>query len=275
MKLFKRLLKFMAFIVVCSALVLVYAYKIEPFLIVIDNYNLGEASADGGSFRLLQVSDIQISPDYPVDRLEVLVEKINSQNPDIVVFTGDLFDVYSEYHPVDQVTGMLAKIQAPNGKYAIWGNRDYGGGAENQYRNIMEEAGFTLLENSGVTIPYNGSELAIAGLDDSLLGRPDIKKTEESLAQTADYKILLLHEPDMIDDFSSGCVDLALAGHSHGGQVRVPFFHVFTTSLAEKYTKGFYQVNGIYLYVNTGIGTSHIPVRLMVPPQIAVFDIEY
>lgn len=273
LKIIKTLFKYTIFLILCCILVLGYAFRVEPFLLLVKEYQIGKP--DSSSFlRLLQVSDIQISQDYPESELTKIVTKINEQKPDIVVFTGDLFDIYSEYHPVEEVTEALAQIQAPYGKYAIWGNRDYGGGADREYRNILSDSQFVLLENESHTIDLdNGKTIVIAGLDDALLGNPDIKKTEESLTQNADYRILLLHEPDLTDNFSSDCADLALAGHSHGGQVKLPYLQIFTTSLAEKYINGFYKVNGIELYVNTGIGTSHIPARFMVPPKLAVFDI--
>ena len=90
--------------------------------------------------------------------------------------------------------------------------------------------------------------------------------------KNCDYRILMLHEPDAADRLPAQNADLILAGHSHGGQVKLPFFKM-KTSLAKKYTNGFYSVNGMKLFVNTGIGTSHYPVRFFVPPEIDVFHI--
>ncbi|MFJ7839039.1 metallophosphoesterase [Lysinibacillus sphaericus] len=132
------------------------------------------------------------------------------------------------------------------------------------------------MENSGVNLTVsNGKKLFIGGLDDALLGNPDTKCILEKRENDCDYEIVLMHEPDMADLLKDTSVDLLLAGHSHGGQVQIPFIKTMSTSLAKKYSDGIYTINkkGMQLYVNTGIGTSRIPVRFKAPPEISVFNI--
>jgi len=122
----------------------------------------------------------------------------------------------------------------------------------------------------------NGKKLFIGGLDDGLLGNPDADQLLSTMDVDYDYQIVLMHEPDMADLLKDTSINLILAGHSHGGQIKIPFIKTKTTALAEKYNDGFYTINkntGMQLYVNTGIGTSRIPARFMVPPEISVFNI--
>ncbi|WP_040197009.1 metallophosphoesterase [Candidatus Soleaferrea massiliensis] len=275
MKIIKRIGILLGFLILCALLALGYAFLIEPALTVTSIHSFGQDGSDA-HLRVVQLTDIQVSESYSEDRLAKLAEKVNALSPDVIVFTGDLFDNYAQYHPTEAVTAALSAFRAQYGKYAVWGNRDYGGGAQRIYEQVLFDADFTLLENDSVSIPLSDGTLLIGGLDDALLGAPDIPAVSASMQQTADYRILLLHEPDIADDLPSGTADLLLAGHSHGGQVRIPpFFDGIKNTLAGTYTRGFYEVNGMRLYVSSGLGTSHIPVRFLVPPEIAVFDISF
>lgn len=262
-------------IFLCGVGCILYGLKIEPYIVRTEKVSLDTGLSE--QLTVVQVSDIQISESYTTRHFQKVVDRIISLEPDILLFTGDLYENYAAYHDDENLIAQLSQIQPRYGKFAIWGNRDYGGGAARQYSQIMEAAGFALLENEAVTISTdNGEQLLLAGLDDALLGEPDIQPV---LAQYPpdEYpcSVLMLHEPDLADQYAEDGFDLMLAGHSHGGQVDVPFLPPLTTSLAEKYQKGLYQLNeNTALYVNRGIGTSHYPVRFGVPPEVTVFYLE-
>lgn len=248
-----------------------YAFFIEPKRIVIHHYTLG--NNDGQKpVKVVQLSDIHIQEKYPVAQLEKIVTKVNNEQPDIILFTGDLFDHYAKYGPIDEVIAALSRLSAPLGKYAVWGNHDYGGGATRVYPDILAAADFQLLENSGANVSLpDGKSVYIGGLDDSLLGNSSIDET--LAARQSDYTILLSHEPDKADELIDHDIQLIVSGHSHGGQVKLPFVTIKNV-LAEKYFEGFYTLaNDTTLYVNTGLGTTKIPARFRVPPEIAVFDL--
>ncbi|MBP2098326.1 metallophosphoesterase [Enterococcus rivorum] len=250
----------------------IYAFFIEPKRIVIHTHKLGEENGQQ-PLKIVQLSDIHIQENYSIEQLEKIVTKTNALKPDIVTFTGDLFDNYAEYGPTEQVAQTLNKLSAPLGKFAIFGNHDYGGGAVRIYPDILAAAGFQLLQNSGTTVSLqNGQSIYIGGLDDALLGSPSIP---DALANknSNDYTILLSHEPDAVDLFSTEDIQLILSGHSHGGQVKIPFFPI-KNIMAEKYFAGFYKLSEkTTLFVNTGLGTTAIPVRLGVPPEITLFNV--
>lgn len=241
MKNFKRVVKIVLLVVVLIGLLVGYAFKIEPKMLVVHSYHLNEDK--GASVKIVQISDIQVSETYTVNQLNRLVEKINQISPDMIVFTGDLFENFSTFPKKQEVTDSLSQLNATVGKFAVWGNRDYGGGAFKIYEDLLTNAGFTLLNNSGVTVPVtNDKKLFIGGMDDGLLGKPDIDLLLSQMDDTYDYEIVLMHEPDMAELLQDTSVNLLLAGHSHGGQIRIPFMKTIKTSLAEKYVMDFIRL---------------------------------
>ena len=250
-----------------------YAWKIEPFLVHVNHVELGKKN-ERTPLNVVQISDLQVSEYYETNRLDKVIEKVNAQKPDILLFTGDLFDNYSKYP--EQRAPMIEKLKAFKaniGKYAVWGNHDYGGGAVRVYEDVMSAGGFTVLRNQGETLTLSdGRQVFLGGLDDSLLGNPSVSDTL-AYRQNYDYAITMTHEPDVADAFIGTDTQLVLAGHSHGGQVWIPFYPIKNV-LAEKYTRGLYQLDAItQLYVNTGIGTTSIHARFGVIPEVTQFTI--
>jgi len=211
-----------------------------------------------------------------VTNLKKAVHKINAQNPQIVVFTGDLINKFNHYdnkENIHEIWEVLSEINAPLGKYAVYGNHDYGGGAERAYRQIMTNSGFKILVNENIKIKENN--INIIGLDDSIFGTFD-KETIVSLLDENYYNIIISHEPDVAEYFLQYSTDLFLAGHSHGGQVNLPFIR-YTPLLAQKYIRGLYGIDNYRqtkIYVNIGLGTSTIPMRLMAAPELTVITLK-
>lgn len=281
MKIFKFILISISVIFIFAGCCLFYAFKIEPYRLKVNEYSLNEKKTNTESVKIVQFSDIHVKEDFTFENLQKVVETINRQNPDIVIFTGDLYDNYAKYNDDENIIAELKKIKAKYDKIAIWGNRDYGGGAVRKYEEIMSQSEFTLLKNENryVTVE-NGRKILFTGLDDSMLGRvymPDSTKIYDS-----DYDILLSHEPDKVVEYQDYNYNLALSGHSHGGQINIPFLPfinekaVSMTSLSTKYVGGMYTVDSgdnNKMYVNTGIGTTHISARFGVVPEISVFNV--
>lgn len=275
MKLFKIMIK-LVFILI--PLLIIYSIYVEPKLLVVKSFDLPQAGKTQQSIRIVQFTDTQLGQFYSLHQLEAVVERINEQQPDIIVFTGDLIDSVRQYDDTGQVSRVLARLKAARGNFAIYGNHDYGGGAEKYYKDIMEKAGFHVLVNEKLTIKLDdGRRMAFLGLDDVMLGDPQPKQLM-AVIDARDYNVLLLHEPDYADKFKGSDIDLVLAGHSHGGQIRLPFIGALVrVPYSMKYNKGFYEINGgkTRLYVNSGIGNTQLPFRFMNMPQIAVFDVKY
>lgn len=272
----KKLFRTIIILLFCIVLLFLYALKVEPYLFVVKDQLLQTPLNE--PLTIVQISDIQICENYNADNFKKIVERINNIDPDICIFTGDLYENFAHYGRKDDLIQALSSIDSQYGNYAIWGNRDYGGGASREYEEIMESSGFQILRNDAVSIPLtSGQTLLIGGLDDALLGKPDIDPILEKMEDSDTYRLLMLHEPDIADSYANAGFDLILSGHSHGGQVYIPFFPTMTTVLSEKYSRGWYDLDsetGTRLYVNSGIGTSRYPVRFLTPPEITFFQLE-
>lgn len=185
---------------------------------------------------------------------------------DFVLFLGDLIDDYSKYtKDTDIISQKLSRLKASTGKFAVFGNHDYGGGAEKYYEDIMNKGGFTVLKNQSKNFENIG--LRLIGLDDFLLGYGSTEAVSE--ADSDMYNLVICHEPDIFDKIASYNTDYMLAGHSHGGQINIPYLRErFLPSLGSKYIKGEYENSNSKLYVNPGLGTTKLKARLFAKPEI-------
>jgi len=280
-KLIRRLIVFMFLLIICPISVFSYSRSIEPKLLDMNQIEIKSKSVSKNieGFKIVQFSDTHLGDNFSLDQLQHLVDKINDQNPDLIVFTGDLIDNSNRYDETNQIHPILNQLHAKYGKYAIYGNHDVGGAGKRVYSNVLAHSGFTLLENSNVTIPFKDHDtLSIVGLDDYLLGRPNPQKAFANV-QKDSFTLLLAHEPDIANRLNDYPVDLQLSGHSHGGQVKLPFHKaIYTPPLAIDYTEGLYEIHNslkpMSLYVNRGIGTTRLPIRFFSLPEISVFTLK-
>jgi uncharacterized protein len=255
-----------------------YARFIEPKRLTVTNHviyhPLIPKSFDG--IKIVQFSDTHIGHFYDLKQLKRVVHKINELKPDIVVFTGDLMDEPNKYPFTKHIIPILSTIQAPLGKFSIYGNHDHGGYGTDIYLDIMNKSGFRTLVNEHTFIKLvDNSKIAIAGLDDMMLGKPNFTAMTKNIPPNT-YTIALLHEPDGANLTSAYSVHLQLSGHSHGGQIQVPFFGpLVTPPLAAQYYEGFYQIDNLTLYVNRGLGTTRMPFRFLSVPELTVFTLRH
>nr|WP_263328195.1 metallophosphoesterase [Neobacillus sp. Marseille-Q6967] len=257
-----------------------YANRIEPSLLEISRIDMKHSllpkSFDG--IKIIQFSDTHLGFHYTDKQFEKLVNKINLLHPDMILFTGDLLDEPNKYTKIHQIVPMLQQLQAPLGKYCIFGNHDHGGYGSDIYRNMMETANFTVLLNASSQIQlHDGSSIYLIGIDDRMLGKPDLEIAQKGVPDTA-FKILLSHAPDVADDALQYSIQWQLSGHSHGGQVKIPFIGALVIPpFAQKYPEGLYTLGDsepLLLYVNRGIGTTRLPFRFMSKPEITMFTLK-
>lgn len=278
----KQILKLISIILL---LLLVYSAIVEPNLLVIKKFSLDyngkiieDKIEDGGNkvLKVVHISDTQIGYFYSAKRLKNLAKKINNLKPDIVVFTGDLIDYANKNPNAEKITENLSKISAKIGKFAVFGNHDYMYDLPKYYTKIMKESGFELLVNDNKRIDLgNEKYINIIGLDEKLKGKPAVEKFDEEM-KSSDFNLVLMHNPDVIEEFKNSKIDLMLSGHSHGGQVSIPIKGaVLTPPYGRKYTKGLYKVNGNNLFVTSGLGSTKLPFRFLNIPEIVEFDIVF
>ncbi|MGL5677833.1 MAG: metallophosphoesterase [Cellulosilyticaceae bacterium] len=254
-----------------------YSRFIEPKLLYTKHVSIVSPSVkeDLEGYKIVQFTDTQLGDFYTIEDLEKAVKRINSLEADVVVFTGDLIDHMKSYEgDWTQISSLLGAIQAKDGKFAVYGNHDQGGGAHKTYPKIMEKAGFNILKNEVYPLKIGDEVIQFIGLDDWLLGFPELENTLSGIRSDA-FNVLLLHEPDVVELVAPYPVDLQLSGHTHGGQVRLPFCDPpITPPLGHKYTHGIYKINErLQLYVNTGLGNTRVPYRLMNIPEITLFTL--
>lgn len=225
-------------------------------------------------FKVVHFSDVHYGKTINKSNLEKIVNKINMIEPNIVLFTGDLIDkdVNVTDSLIDELTTVLSTIEPSHGKYAVKGNHDY---KYDGYVDIMNASGFNTLDNSYDLI-YNDVDefIYLGGMSSGLQTIIDYNKLLEYFnlesVNKDIFRIMLLHEPDNIDKLLTyQNMDLALAGHSHGGQIRIPFVGaIVKNNGAKKYPEDYYKINDTKLYVSFGLGTTTYPFRFMNKPSI-------
>lgn len=217
---------------------------------------------------IAQISDSHFSAFYKPKRFDSIIARLNQAMPDIVLFTGDLLENerYWQTHDSAAVSQQLARINAPKGKFAILGNHDYRRDGHEAVSDMLTAGGFILLTNQSRLV----DQLSLTGIDDGQMGRPDYSTKPEK----ADFSILMIHEPDQIKHLPKlEHFDLILAGHSHGGQIRLPLFP-YKNFGSKLYDQGIYRLTPqTSLVVNTGLGTTGPPLRFRVTPEILYFHL--
>ncbi|MED0772846.1 metallophosphoesterase [Bacillus siamensis] len=254
-----------------------YARYIEPRMIEITRHTITSRLIPRGfdNFKIVQFSDTHLSDVFTTEDLNKTAEKINQLKPDLLIFTGDLIDKPHLYHDHQHALAVLERLEAPFGKLCVYGNHDHGGYGTNTYKTLMEAADFQVLRNGYRQVQLaDGSRIELASLDDLMLGKPDYEGTLSRLSEDA-FSILLVHEPDAALKIGGHPVNLQLSGHTHGGQVQLPFFGpLITPPYGKTYTDGMYTLHDTTVYVNRGLGTTRLPYRFLARPEITLFTLK-
>lgn len=234
-------------------------------------------------FKIAHISDLHYGRIVNDVVLKTIVNKINTLKPDIVFLTGDLLDRHTQLSTEQRksLINNLKNIKVTIAKYAISGNHDHDYGLED-WLSIIKDSNFINLDDNYELIYNNGTiPIAINGMSSNLHGDLTVQEKLEpfdkllSDAKTNDiekikpvYNIMIMHEPDYVEQLEKNNFDLILAGHSHNGQVRIPFVGAIVKPIgAKKYYKEYYKVNNTDLYISSGLGTSTLDVRLFNKPS--------
>jgi len=217
-------------------------------------------------FRIVQISDIHYYPFTTIELVDLMVRMSNQLKPDLVVLTGDF--IWHEVEAIFDITSSLAQLNAKYGVFAGLGNHEHWTDVKVVTQGL-EEARLPLLVNQGMPIPVGKDVLYLASLDDGWSGKPDLAGAMENWPSNAPT-VLLMHEPDLAPKYAPDKrINLQLSGHSHGGQVRLPAVGpLILPYLSWKYPMGLYNIDGMWLYTNRGIGTTNVPLRVNCAPEI-------
>jgi len=228
--------------------------------------------------RIAQISDIHMGSWMNRDRLQQAADLVLAQKPDLLLLTGDFlfghnFNEASHGHLKDLGT-VLAPLAAELPSFAVLGNHDYWTNSE-AVREMLSACQITDLTNTVFTLTRGSEKIYLCGVDDVWEGTV---KLENILNQLVDNSaaILLAHEPDFADtSAATGRFDLQVSGHSHGGQVVIPFYGPpILPLLGKKYHSGLYKVGEMFQYTNSGLGTGALPLRFNCPPEITLFILD-
>lgn len=192
--------------------------------------------------------------------------------PDLVALTGDLVDTPDD--DLGRVLNLVTRhIDAPLGYYAVPGNHDHDTAAECWHRTLAAHRHVTDVTNTAVLRDVDGATLRIAGVDDLARGRPDLRRALHA-APDADVTLLLAHNPDTAEHAHAlfGRVDLVVSGHTHGGQVRLPFVGAIKNP-AQHYEQGLAHRPWAQVYTSRGVGTVHLPARFLCRPEVAILEL--
>jgi uncharacterized protein len=268
----KQIITGLLAILLMIVMAMLYGIYIEPnwFEVKEVSLQLPHLSPAFNGYRIVQITDLHVDRYFKLANLQVIAHKINDQHPDLVVLTGDYVSKGNVEEAVGEIADNFRQILAPDGILAVLGNHDYWTDAAAVTRNITKYQ-IKLLKNQTFMIHRGQAELAIAGLDDAWVGQPDLAAILKELGQRSGA-ILLAHEPDIADETAATHqFDLQLSGHSHGGQIRLPYTDWVLPFLGKKYPLGQYQVQDMIQYTNRGIGMGGIPMRFNCRPEITSF----
>ena len=207
----RSLFRFMITIFLIAGLLFVYARFIEPFRLQLEEVRVSSSylSDEADGLRILAFSDTHFGKYYTTEDFTKALAIINEAEPDLVIFLGDLIDHYDQYiqtESTEEISALLSQIEAPYGKFAVFGNHDYGGGAETAYETILGAGGFDVLVNEQMIL--EDLNLSMIGIDDVVIGYGDPKVTE--LASEERYTLALSHAPDVADQIKQNPIDLVL-----------------------------------------------------------------
>jgi len=244
-----------------------YGRFIEPNWVDVHVTTIHTPKLKTAGFRVVQITDLHC--DAQIRNEEKMVRIINDLKPDVIVATGDYLNRTSGLrHLRDE----FRRLEAPLGKFAVTGNQD---GAWPRLLDLLDGTGFRWLNRETVTVAKGPDNLGISGLN---FVRSHVPIDSVKALPSDRFNVFLYHSPDLIEDVSSPGVDLYLCGHTHGGQVALPWYGALITfsKFGKKYESGLYRVGTTTLYVNRGLGLEPRPgpqVRFLARPEIAVFDI--
>jgi len=264
-------MSFLLFVLVVGWLTVFYGSFIESHRLVINHQSIELSSERSQTLRVALLSDIHMGPYKKSAWLKQVVSQVMEQQPDIIFLAGDFVTSSS-----DDVKWLdpLKELKAPYGVYAVTGNHEYHVQAALATIDKLKSLGIRVLENEQKKILIGDKMITLAGVSD-IWFEGDLKKT---LANVTDSEtvFLLAHNPDVMMDPESQKADLVLAGHTHGGEIRLPWIGPvppLPTKLGRAYDKGWFVFNQSRLFITSGVGESGTRARLFNPPEIVVIEV--
>lgn len=273
--------------------VIFYGSFIESNKLAIESRTVKLSDSASHSIRAAVISDLHVGRYKKDGWANRVADEIMRLSPDVIFMAGDF--VFDDAYQA-KFLYPLAKLKAKYGVFAILGNHDYGNDKKADDGSVyidttdtervdaitqaLQQAGIKILVNSGEKISVDGAPVYILGTDELWTRRANVKKAIESFGTTtAPYpNILLTHNPDIVKTAQAEGLNLVIAGHTHGGQIRLPWIGPvppIPDRLGRKYDRGLFEFGKTQLFITSGLGEIGPRARLFNPPEIALLDIRF
>jgi predicted MPP superfamily phosphohydrolase len=231
----------------------------------------------GPAIRIAVLTDLHVgSPFNGIGKLERIVRKTNEAHPDVICILGDLVIKNvpgGAFVAPERIGEALAHLRAPGGVYAVLGNHD-GWFDSTRIHRALTAAGIHVLVDTAVRVETLESPIWVGGISDLWTGRHDVARTVAAIDDSVTPALFITHNPDVFPEVPRR-IGLTIAGHTHGGQVNLPFIGplVVPSRFGRRYAAGLVTEGDRHLFVATGVGTSVFPVRFRVPPTINILEV--
>ena len=273
-----RRLRIIAAFLVLPATLAIWGFGIEPASLrnesAVIHLPRWPIACDG--LRIAVLADLHVgSPHDGLNKLSEIVRLTNHASPDLILLAGDFVIhgvVGGRFVPPEKSAVVLANLKAEAGVYAVLGNHDWWLDAS-RVRSSLERVGIPVLDDSARLIRSEACEFWLAGVSDFWEGAHDVDKALRPVPPDATV-LLFTHNPDVFPEIPER-VALTIAGHTHGGQVYIPGIGrpIVPSQFGERFAIGHIEEGGRHLFVSSGVGTSIISVRFLVPPEVSVIDL--
>lgn len=274
----KKFFKIILIIIIMTSLYLYY----ENNKLQISNYNIINDSIpnDFNNYKILQISDFHNTKSKILTK--DLIKEIKKQNPNIIVLTGDIID--SRKIDINIAINFIKEINDIAPIYFISGNHEANINNYQEFQDKLKENNVIILDNKVQILEMNESKINLIGIDDPMMKHSpyesdeDIVNSELKLIDyyKKNYSILLSHRPELFETYVNNDIDLVLSGHSHGGQIRIPFIGGLVApnqGLFPKYTSGKNENNKTTMIISRGIGNSILPFRINNRPELIIITL--
>jgi hypothetical protein len=242
----------------------------EPFFVTVADYRFASSAVPShfDGVRIAFLADVHRGPYMWQSRLHSIIDRVNNLKPDLIVLGGDYVHLSGRY--IAPAFAELARLHAPLGVYGVLGNHDHWEGA-GQTRRAMARAGIVDLDNRAVWVWLGADRIRLGGVGDLQTDTQDLGPTLRG-TRTADFVVLVSHNPDYNARVPAGSVDLMLAGHTHGGQLTffgrwAPFV---PSKYGQRYRSGLVKAGPVPIIISNGVGTTTPPLRFFARPQIVL-----
>ncbi len=278
----EKLINFFTIFSIIFVIILLYSRYVGTRGLYVKEYTIqnNKVTDNFHGLKVVHISDLHYGKVINKKRVETLVEKINVLEPDLIFLTGDLLNNELDSKQQKELSSLLKLMDARLGKYAISGNHDV---EFNYWEDIIAAGDFINLEEQHeLVFSEKSNPIIIRGISSNLNSKetahskmiPFYEFLDENPELENELKILLIHEPDFIKDINHNLFDIILAGHSHNGQVKIPFMKPLILPIgAEKYYDEHYKIDNTDLYISSGIGNSYWNIRLFNRPSFNFYRI--